>query len=65
MISEPLMSLEELVAKCGWTGKLVRAICRERGWRYVAGSPPEAWYAAWRAGLGVELNEIAGRRQRP
>ena len=58
------MTLDEHVAACGWGGKLVRAICRARGWRYIAGSPPEEWYAAWRTGLGDELETIAGRGAR-
>lgn len=51
-------TVEHLVSVHGLSGKLVRAICHLRGWRYVSGQPPEEWYAAWRAGLGAEIEEV-------
>jgi len=57
-----MKSLDDLVNVNGFSGKLVRAICRDRGWRYVAGQPPEEWYAAWRSTIGGDLEEIAIRR---
>lgn len=47
--------LDELVARHGFTGKLVRAYCALRGWRYDKNGAPPEWYAAWRSGLGREL----------
>jgi hypothetical protein len=61
--------LHELVKRHGATGKLVRAICTARGWRWTPqgappewhiayrGSPPE-WHIAYRGSLGGQLETL-------
>lgn len=49
--------LKDLIDKYGLTGKLIKAICAQRGWRYSHNGAPEEWYQAWRDGLGREIEE--------
>ena len=47
--------LADLVHQHGATGKLVRAICAQEGWRHTPNGAPAAWYEAWQRGLGAEV----------
>ena len=49
--ADMLDNLGELVAKHGVGSKLVRAYCKEMGWRYNAQGAPSEWYLAWRCGV--------------
>lgn len=50
--------LARLTARHGASAKLVRAYCAAHGWRYDKAGAPAEWYAAWRGGLGRELEEL-------
>lgn len=50
--------LTALVFKHGATSKLVRAYCAAMGWRYGKNGAPAEWYAAWRDGLGLEIESL-------
>lgn len=52
------MDLAELIKKHGATSKLVRAVCAAQGWRWTPQGAPAAWYEAWRAGLGDEIEDV-------
>lgn len=50
--------LRSLLKRNGTTGRLVRAICAQSGWRWTSqGAPPE-WYSAYRGHLGEQLEKI-------
>lgn len=51
------MNLVALMKRYGATGKLVRAICAENGWRWTAHGAPAEWYDAYRGVLGAELEK--------
>ena len=56
--AEDSVEIRPLVKRHGATGKLVRALCAARGWRWTPqGAPPE-WYAAYRGPLGAELEQV-------
>lgn len=39
--------IADLLAKHGYTSKLVRAYCKAMGWRHTPNGAPAEWYAAW------------------
>lgn len=55
--------LRELVTRHGTTGKLVRAICASRGWRWTPQGAPSQWYVAYRGDLGARLEKILQRTE--
>ena len=53
------MTTRDAIARHGFTGKAVRAICAANGWKWGSNGAPAEWYAAWRSGLGAEVEKIA------
>lgn len=48
--------LRGLLLRHGATGKLVRAYCKAKGWRWGGGGAPVEWFEAWERGLARDLN---------
>lgn len=57
-----MTSLADLVARYGYTSKLVRAYCHERGWKHTPTGVPAAWYDAWPA-IAAELASVVPVRE--
>src|ERR1044071_6575719 len=55
------MNLPELIKKHGATSKLVRAVCAAQGWHWTPNGAPAAWYQAWRAGLGQDVEDVLAK----
>lgn len=57
------LDIAALVSRHGATGKLVRAICAARGWRWDKNGAPPQWYAAYAGDVGAAIEHALERRK--